>query len=63
MEPIIELGKINYKYQPDDPRPALKTFHLPSSKVSGSQSSDIMDQGNQHLQKQSMGCFYQSLVL
>lgn len=24
MEPIIELGKINYKYQPDDPRPALK---------------------------------------
>ena len=24
MEPIIELGKINYKYQPDDPRFALK---------------------------------------
>ncbi|MBA5250286.1 energy-coupling factor ABC transporter ATP-binding protein [Enterococcus hirae] len=24
MEPIIELGKINYKYQLDDPRPALK---------------------------------------
>ena len=24
MESIIELGKINYKYQPDDPRPALK---------------------------------------
>lgn len=24
MEPIIELGKINYKYQSDDPRPALK---------------------------------------
>ena len=24
MEPIIELGKVNYKYQPDDPRPALK---------------------------------------
>ncbi|MBF8807134.1 MAG: energy-coupling factor ABC transporter ATP-binding protein [Enterococcus lacertideformus] len=24
MEPIIELEKINYKYQPDDPRPALK---------------------------------------
>jgi len=24
MEPIIDLGKINYKYQPDDPRPALK---------------------------------------
>ncbi len=24
MEPIIELGKINYKYQPDDLRPALK---------------------------------------
>ncbi|OQO45341.1 energy-coupling factor transporter ATPase [Enterococcus hirae] len=26
MEPIIELGKINYKYQPDDPRPALKNI-------------------------------------
>ena len=24
MEPIIELEKINYKYQPDDLRPALK---------------------------------------
>ncbi len=26
MEPIIELGKINYKYEPEDLRPIERCF-------------------------------------
>lgn len=60
MEPIIELEKINYKYQPDDLRPALKDVSFTIDKVSGSLLLDTMVQENRHLPKRSMDCFCQN---
>lgn len=60
MEPIIELEKINYKYQPDDLRPALKDVSFTIDKGEWIAIIGHNGSGNRHLPKQSMGYFCQN---